>query len=275
MPPITLFRFIYDGVVGGSPISQFLYTDAETSVTEPSENLVYEPQPITHDNIRSNGTLDHATLTVSIPKALALADLFLVYPPSQPVTLILRAGHIGETVFPVKWTGRVIGCKRTAGVAELSCQPIQTALARPGLRRRYSLFCPYVLFDPDTCKANEANVTQSGIDVSGIAGQVLTVPMGWNGAIPVAKYNTGKAVWTNAATGQIERRRILDAQASRIRVAGLVRGLPINASPGPLSVVAGCNRNEDDCANIHNNLLNCGCMPLLPKDNPIGVNKFY
>jgi len=263
--PINLYRFVYG--TGAA----FNYTDADEQINEPGENVDYSPLAITHDGIRSNGTLDHATLSVLVPADAGVTSLFLVWPPSREVSLVIRAGHVSETEFPVKWTGRVIGCSWQGGEATLSCQPISTSLARPGLRRRYSLSCPYVLYDVESCKAVEAAAT-SATTVSAITSTTITVPGGWHGANAAAKYNGGKVSWTNNVDGLTEIRRILSAMSTTIRVAGLIRGLSVTDA---INVTLGCNRQESDCVDLHANLDNHGGMSFLPDDNPVGRNKFY
>lgn len=268
--PINLYRFQY----GAS--SFFYYTDAEETISFSGDD--YAPIPITHDNIRSNGSLDYATLSINLPMDADVCDLFLTYPPSREVSLIIRAGHASDTEFPVKWTGRVIGCDWSPPEATLSCQPISTALLRPGIRRRYSVPCPYALYDQNTCKANEAAATVA-TTVSSVSGAVIGLPTNWHGSFSAAKFNGGKAKWTNSDNGLPEVRRILSADANSMRVAGLVRGL---SATDAINVVLGCNRQESgfddpntDCDNLHNNLANHGGMPFLPKDNPVEENKFY
>jgi|GEM_PF-3188570 len=276
--PVELYKFVYGGVAGSSPPpSQYLFNNADENITDTAEALTYTPLAISRDNIRSNGTLDHATITLQVPEATDLADLFLVFPPPQPVTLQIRQGHIGETDYPVAWTGRIVGAKRVGGVCELSAQGVATALARAGLRRRYSLYCPYVLYDPDTCKASEAAVTLTGISLTSFTGQTLTVPSGWNGSVAVTKYNGGRVKWTNETTGLVETRRILSATTTSILIAGLIRGLTAGVSPGPLTVIPGCNRRgeDQDCQVIHNNINNFGGFEYLPQDNPHAKNNFY
>lgn len=269
--PQRLYKFVY----GAAPGASYRYTDAVEAIPyddgsgEGEED--YDPIAIIRDAIRSNGTLENVTLSVEVPADAEIAQLFLVWPPSQPVALTIRAGHAGEAEFPVEWAGRVIGCQWGEATATLSCQPVSTSMARPGLRRRYALACQYVLYDAATCKASEAAAT-AATTASSVTGSLIGVPGGWSGGAEPAKYNGGKLSWTNADTGLPEVRRILAATAGTIRVAGLVRGLEEDQA---IDATLGCNRQESDCALLHDNLVNFGGFPWLPVDNPVTANKYY
>lgn len=265
--PINLYRFVY-----GTGLS-INVTDADVATT--IDAVTYEPAPITAGAINAKGNLDKAQLKIEIDAVStygqSLGDLFLVFPPSQEVSLTIRNGHVGDTDFPVKWAGRVLSCAWEGSKAELSCEPVSTSLRRPGLRRRYSLGCVYALYDVETCKASEAAATVS-TTVSSISGTVVTVPSGWNGAVAAAKFNGGIARWTTG-DGRAEIRRILAATTTTVRLSGLLTTL--NASDA-IDFALGCNRQESDCTTLHSNIENFGGQPWLPLKNPFGFyNNFY
>lgn len=266
--PFQLFRFIYTPGGDSYNYTNLAMAPGET-INEPYENQDYQSISIEGDKVRANGTLDQSSSTIRVPAKSDLAQLFLVWPPSHTVLLRIRQGHVGDTEYPVGWIGRVISCRFEGNEAYLQCEPVSTALFRPGLRRRWSIGCPYILYDEDTCKADEVSAT-SNTTVDGIASTTLTVPSGWNGGNAAAKYNGGKVTWDNSGVTEI--RTILAATNATIRLNGLIRGLAVSDT---ITVTLGCNQQESDCVNLHNNLPNFGGQSFLPTKNPFGDESLF
>lgn len=274
--PISLYRFIYSGTIADSPDPpSYNLTDAEIGPTEtifePTEGQDYSPASIESDSIKAGGKAEQAYLEVRVPADTNVATLFAIWPPSQPVVLRIRNGHIGQTEYPVRWTGRVTNCRWEDNVAKLTCESLATSLGRPGLRRRYGLGCPYALYDSFTCMANEAAATITEA-VQSISGTTLTFTAGWNGATSASKYNGGKAYWTDG-NGVQHLRTILSAGATDIKI----NGYPTNLSAlDNVSLTLGCNRQTSDCATLHANINNFGGQFALPTSNPFEyINRFY
>jgi hypothetical protein len=269
--PATLYHFAY----GEDDAAYFAYTDAEQLVT--FDGVAYQPLPIMRGSIATQGTLDKAVLDIQLPTTSGLADLYKLYAPTRIVVVIVRQGHVGETDWPAIWVGRVINISRTGNQAVLSCEPVSTSMRRPGLRRHYQYGCMHALYGP-MCKANRTAATTSST-VSSIAGNVVTLPAGWNGARAAAKYAGGLLEWTTPE-GNTEIRTIM-----RVIGNGLtINGLPIGLSVGTALLVSlGCAHTMDDCQNLFvetgtglSNIVNYGGQPWIPTVNPIGyANQFY
>jgi len=250
---------------------QFAYTDAERPVTY--MGVTYQPLPIKAGNVNASGKLDKSTFEVRVPRDTELADQFRIYPPSQPITLIMRQGHLSDpsAEFLAVWAGRVLSSSRQGNESVLACEPMSSSLRRPGLRRYYQLGCPFVLYGPG-CKASEAAATQDAT-VESIDGTTITLPVSWN-SIPTDKYKEGMVKWVTTE-GTLEIRKILKITAGRqLLLSGYLRGL----SPGDdVSVILGCNHQMSDCADLHDNILNFGGCFAIPLQNPVSpaVNNFY
>lgn len=245
---------------GGGP---WRYTDSENAIVFESET--YEPVPIDRGNVASSGNLDKANTEINISRKSEIATILNAYPLSSVVTLIMRQGHINDpdNDFPVVFTGRVINVTRNKGVVKLICEPIATALRRPGLRRRWQIGCPHVLYG-DQCKANKARATIS-TPVASIDGTTVVLPSGWSGAIDPIKYVNGIAAWTNE-DGTYEQRTILRVTAgTSVLLSGPTRGL---ADTSTINMTLGCNHRMDDCLELHDNIHNHGGCPFIPKKNP-------
>lgn len=269
--PATLYHFAY----GEDAAAYFAYTDAEQLIT--FDGVAYQPLPIMRGSIATQGTLDKAVLDIQLPTTSGLAELYKLYAPTRVVIVIVRQGHVGETDWPAIWVGRIINISRTGNQAVVSCEPVSTSMRRPGLRRHYQYGCMHALYGPQ-CKANRSAATTSST-VSSIAGNVVTLPSGWNGARPAAKYAGGLLEWTTPE-GNTEIRTIMRVVGNGLTINGLPIGLAIGTA---LLVSLGCNHTMDDCQTLFvetgtglSNIVNYGGQPWIPTTNPIGYNnQFY
>lgn len=264
--PVTLYEFIYDA----TPLSYFAITDAEAEIVE--DGITYAPTPAIRDAVVSSGSLDRSTLAIRMPRDVEFSEKFRVYPPTQPVTLIIRQGHMSDTPAPeflVVWSGRVLSVGREGDECVVSCEPVSSSLRRPGLRRNYQLGCPHVLYG-DECKANRAASTTTST-VASISGTSATLNAGWNGSFDPTKFREGIMEWVND-DGGTEKRKILSISGNTLALGGLLRDLDVG---DPVSTVLGCNHQMDDCQFLFNNILNHGGCPWIPINNPVGYRNNY
>lgn len=272
--PVSLFYIKY-----GTEDSNFwAYCDIDIPVTH--GGVTYQPTTIGREKIESSGGLDNKTLNIDITPNSQLVQYYKTNRPTQVVTLTIRQGHPDDpdNDFRVVWTGRITGVQRKARFATILAEPIATSMRRPGLRRHYQYGCPWVLYSLQ-CGASEvagrqiANATEAGKNFFEFAD-------GWQGARDKLKFRNGFVRWTNPNTGSLEVMSIFAVQPN-VPVAGtdriLVNGLTTAAGAGTqVQIHLGCNRQESDCGGLHNNLLNFGGQPWIPKENPVGfVNQYY
>ena len=116
----------------------------------------------------------------------ALTDLFRQSPPGIVVRLNIYRGYLGEDAYILEWTGRILSMtlRPVDGEAEFSCEPISTSLRNIGLRRKYQLGCPHVLYGT-ACNAALLAHTESGF-ISGIVSQ-STIDVTLTSAVPSAR----------------------------------------------------------------------------------------
>lgn len=280
--PVELYYFRY----GSDPAAFIAYAAHIATIEGPGsldeETITYAPLAISREAITSSGTLDKAELELRTPRDSALADLFRVYPPSSPVTAIVRAGHLedGDGEFPAVWVGRLLTMRLEGSEAVFPAEPISTSLRRNGLRQNYQLGCPHALYlaGPGRCNADRSAAT-IGVNATSGSGTILTMPEAWFGAIPIEKYIGGTVEWTDDEY-LVELRQILRIVDGRdLQLAGVIRGL----DPGGLvSVTLGCNHQEDDCRDLHveaivggPNVNNYGGQKWIPVKNPFRENLYY
>lgn len=271
--PLELYVFRY----GSFPGAFFAYNNGEKPFDYDGET--YDPLPIQRGQVVSAGTLDKATMKITVPMSSEIAELFRAYPPGQVVTLTIRCGHVNDpdAEFPVCWVGRVLSAARATGTSggdmrkvDLSCEPSSTSMRRSGLRRHFQLTCPHVLYG-DKCQANKAAATVTGT-ISALTYNTLTLTAGWNGSFPVAKFVGGLVEWDGDVLR--ERRSILSVAGNVLTLAGPTTGLAISDT---VDVVLGCNHQagaSGDCVVLHNNILNFGGFPYIPLQNPVHTNPF-
>jgi len=256
-----------EGPVGSA--QHYTYTDWTRAFTH--RGVVYQPVPIRCGSVNASGKLDKSMFEVRLPRTAAIVELFTAYPPSQPITLTVRQGHVNDSddQFMVVWSGRVLSSRRDDNEIIFACEPTSSSLRRPGLRRTYQIGCPHVLYGPGcfTPKVPQVStvVSLSGLDV--------TLAPGWNGSNPVGKFAQGLIEW-DTPEGTREIRRILRVVGNTLSVSGLLRGLSVS---GPVTAYLGCAHNTGDCLALHDNIKNYGGCPTIPPKNPLagGTNNFY
>ncbi len=277
--PISLLLFRY----GSADPEYYAYTSHEQTVT--NGLIDYLPVPMDLGKIEASGTLDKKTLEIRLPISTDIAEIF-VLPPSYPVTLVIRRGHLNDpdNEFLVEWSGRVLSCSREGAEAVFACEPISTALRRSGLRRHYQYSCPHALYGPQ-CNANEAAATTTNETLS-VDAAAVTLFDGWETPTRAAAALGGVVTWTGPHGTII--RTIIEVlpNLTTLKLNGPTTGLQ---DGDEVTVKLGCNHRfeltgpttgvfvDTDCFTIHNNVPNYGGMPWIPLDNPIGtnVNKYY
>lgn len=263
--PLNLFLFQY----GPDAAHRLGMTDAEQPIV--FDGTSYIPEPMSRDTLKASGTLDKSMLEIRTDRDNPVAELFRIYPPSQVVRLSIFQGHRDdpERQFLVVWTGRVLNVKWEGSECRFSCEPIATSLRRPGLRRRYQIACPHILYGP-ICRANKEAATSPATVVTANDGsRSMVVNYTLNGD-DLRTFRGGTVEWTTP-DGLRESRTILRLQGEGARttltLGGIIRQLPAGYT---VNLVRGCGHNLDDCGNLHQNLPNYGGMPWIPSKNPIG-----
>lgn len=261
--------YLYDITFAEGEEGRLRLTSAGTPVI--FAGAEYLPAQIKHGEIESSGTLDNATLEVKTPRFNPLVEVFRVYPPEQVVNLVIYRGELDDpdVDFKAVWSGRILNFGMQGLEASFSCEPIATAVRRPGLRRTYQYGCPHVLYGPQ-CKASKSAASTSAT-VQGVSGSVVTLNSGWN-AHPASKYLRGMLEWQTDA-GTTRRTILRTLSGNQLLLAGVVRDL----SPGmAVTAVLGCGRMGADCRDLHNNMLNYGGCPWISEINPLGQRSpFY
>ncbi len=260
--------YLYDITFGDGAAGKLRITSAEVQVTFGAET--FEPAQIKHVQIVSSGSLDNTTLDINTPRTSPLVEVFRIYPPEQVVNMTIYRGELDDpdVDFKAIWSGRILNFAMQGLEATFSCEPIATAVRRPGLRRTYQYGCPHVLYGPH-CRKGKVAASSAGT-VAAISGSVVTLDPGWAAADPT-KYLRGMLEWSDGA--DTVRRTILQIPGTdQMLLAGSVPGLTVGDAVVP---VLGCNHRMDDCRDLHGNILNYGGQPWITKINPLGPRTIY
>lgn len=266
--PATLF-FIQWGTASSS---YFAYTDSDIPITH--NGITYQPETIGRAGIESSGDLDRKALEIDISQKASVVKMYADFPPSVKVGLTIYQGHVTDAAeeYVVVWTGVIKNVNRERPYAKIIGEPLDSLMARPGLRRYYMYGCPHVLYDNRTCRANKLTLRLLLVPTFIGANFVRFAP-GWSGSVAREKYVGGYIEWTDAQ-GNTQIRSAIDFGASEDEIiVGNTRQL---AGGTQIAFYAGCNRQPSDCQSLHNNYVNYGGQPFIPLENPVDFkNRFY
>lgn len=268
--PVSLLRITSDAI--SAPV---LYTDVTYPVTFNGET--YMPLPLKVANINISETLDKASLSIEMPASAQVPMWFRFYPMGGVVNLTIFYGHEGSSDFLAIWAGRVAQVNYTedGGTASLECEPVNTSLMKPGLRRNYQRLCPHVLFG-EKCKADKAAHTVM-LTVQSVSGDTVRVDK----VAPAANYKGGMIEWTRNLEGQIpmrDLRMVTNAvdggvnNYTELTIMGATYGLAVGAT---IKLTRGCTHELSTCRSVFNNAPNYGGMPWIPSTNPSGGASIY
>jgi hypothetical protein len=264
--PYELYEFAY-----GPNAENFLrYTNADRDLTLSGQRL-FKAIPIQRQSYKSSGKVEKSNMTVTVPAEEDISILFSDFPPTQPVSLLVRAGHfpVSEPDIVAIWSGRVLSAAKKSRTTEFTCESTIVQLNRPGLRRNFQFGCPLVLYG-GLCRADKAAATRTAT-VQSVDPQGLSLNTDWFGTTDVTKYKNGILSWSTPIG--TETRTIREAYADGgISFIGPVRNLEAGDT---VSVTYGCNHRLDDCQNLHNNVQNFGGQPWIPTKNPFKYHPFW
>lgn len=268
--PVTLYLVQY----GNGPNDYFAYTDHREAIVY--QGHTYEPVAIGRAAVKASGSLEQNQFTVDIAPNAPLAEFMADRIPDTDVRLTVRAGHLDDPdgQFLLVWKGRIVGTKRKDTTVELGCESLLSSLRRPALVRQYQRSCGWTHYEPH---CNAPRRVRASVAPVVIGQNVVVVSGNWNGSLAPGKFKGGYVSWDGVRAGSVYSRTILDVTPHARGHSLLLQGDTFGVSASTiLRLFAGCNRLQDDCKNIHNNILNFGGQPHIPTENPIGFpNRFY
>jgi Phage conserved hypothetical protein BR0599 len=258
--PLLLFDFF----VG---TAHWRYTTADRNITFSA--ATFAPAPISAGSINQGNEIKRKTLDIIVDAGLTVVGRLRNFPPSSDLMVTITALHEtdpdqeGYVVF----IGRVVSQSQAGVKVRIRCEPAYTGVKAVGLRRRWQIGCPHVLYGVGTCTLSPAawRVVSA---ISAISGTAVTCA---GIAPPTGLSFAGGYIEWDSGSGYNERRSIDSAAGTVLTIAygspDLIVGLALNVYPG-------CKHNAADCTSF-GNILNYGGELYIPSVNPLAGNPIY
>lgn len=244
------------------------YTSSDESFF-PTLGTEFTAIQIKRSRILGTQDIGKTSLKIRISRRADLVNQFIATSPTDIITLKLTRYHAGDPGnSAITFNGRIVNVKFLENEAELTCQPIFSALKRPGLRRAYQTACPHVLYGTGGCRANPSLFDVSAV-LTDVSGNSITSPdliVAINPTFDADHFVGGFVEFVN--NNNTDRRFITDFNnvsgtlTLNLPFSDLVVGNTVNA-------FAGCNHTTAVCDGKFSNLLNYGGFPFIPQKNPM------
>lgn len=256
--PRELYKFTRDTF-------NWYFTSGDTDITFGGD--LYLAVPIKRKSIESTQELGKTTLKVLCSRTNPFVTQYISASPTDVVTLEIIRQHAGDAETVTSFKGRVINVGFKEAEVTITCQPNQSSLLRPGLRRLYQTACPHVLYG-DQCTVVQATFKLTVV-LDAVDGNVLT-----STALIVSidpefdgSWFLGGMVELVDGDGLTNRRFITEYN----HIEGKVTlNLPLKGAIATSSVDCspGCGHDTKTCNEKFTNIESYGGFPFIPLKNP-------
>lgn len=230
----------------------FAFTSGDTTIVYLGS--VYDPETIDRTEVDQSAEVTSGEIKIYLPKANPLAQLFVPYLPTSPMSVTVFGQHLGDADTFVIFQGYVASARFT-DQCELSCKPDATKLQQNIPQQFYQSACNHIFGDAG-CKKDLSTVTYPGV-ISAISpdGLTLTVP--------------GFTSLPHSLLGGVLRRgddyrMIVSHVGAVIKLLSGIAGLAVSDS---VLGTAGCQNTFASCSE-HNNVANFLGFDLIPILDP-------
>lgn len=260
-----------------SPIELYEFTyEAQTVYFTSSEEdqiiggITYTASQIARSNITDSGEIGKNNLTLTCPDQFPIAELFAAGPPDDIVTVVVKRvqfGALNSSNTVIIWLGRITTVEWPPQRSVLNLESVFTSLRQSGIRRVYTVNCPYALYGVE-CTVNILSF-QSTITIDTQTGNVLTgtalglQPNGW--------WAGGRIIWQNPQ-GVLVKRGIKNHTGTEVEITFAMPNFPNGAS---VLIAPGCNHSYSDCVNKFANGPQFGGFPFMVQKNPWGSSSVF
>ncbi|HHK4725441.1 TPA: phage BR0599 family protein [Pseudomonas aeruginosa] len=261
--PIELFEVSYTG-------NYWYYNTSSKDIV--LDGRRYIAAPCSHEDIIPTVDAEKTGNTAVFPADAGFGEVFRVQPPSEVVSMSIRMqNYLVPSELVTIWKGRIINVAWNGeGMLEAVVENVFSSLQRPGLRRRFSITCPYALYSA-SCGVNRDDFRDDTpvLAMAGL-GLVLQAAIGK----PDDYYAGGYVTWENNIHGNQEKRMVRQSVGATGTL--ILASPPIALSGGQVvSAYAGCDHLIATCDSKFDNSDNCGATPYIPKKNPFGGSTIY
>jgi uncharacterized phage protein (TIGR02218 family) len=254
--PIEAYRFT-------APNSVHLYNDSDEEIT--INGQVYLPT----SGLR-RGAID-VGVSINTPRLMsvyipfdcdvAVEQAYLTSPDYLIIEIFrVQRGTDYDTDNQKIWDSTAQAFESDGLMINITTQSIiASSLSNPLLNAVWQRSCNFILYDPDTCKANKATHTRTS-DVTVVGDTAITVV---DDQFDDHALVVGTAL--NTRTG--ETRLIIDNLANVITLAYGFNDVIVGDT---IDLIRGCKHNSDDCVEPFNNIENYGGFKFIPRSSPLG-----
>lgn len=271
--PVTLYEFSRRSIptISLTPVvTYWRYTSTDRDYTFGGN--VYKAVALSDDGIRQAGDTSSDVITIKLPYTEAVPQMYVGSPPSDPVNLVIRRTHVGESDGFILWAGVVGMVARTQDdlSADVVCNTLASTMDRTGLRLAWGRQCPHDLYGFE-CRANprDARFHVTGT-VSALTGTTVTCAA--LSTIPLPRFLGGFIEWLDA-NGHAERRGIIGhPTTTSVRIMGTTDRMTVGLS---ISAFLGCDRTRQTCKTVFDNIINHGGHAYIPDQNPFNGDRIF
>lgn len=248
--PIALYSFVLGN-------RRWQYASCAKDVVT-ADGRVWKATSISDDGIKQSGEANADALSITVPTNTAIGQLYMSSPPSSQMAVTILLKHVDDPGTVVIYVGEIAQASfPEPGKAVLVCETLSASMRREGLRLTWQRSCPYVLYDPLTCRAVKAPVP---VIVQTITGFNVVV----TGAVMLNdQYAGGYLAWGDPVKGN-EYLAIESNVGSQLTIFGIPDELYIGQQ---IVIYKGCARTPEACQGF-DNYANYGGHPFMPGKSP-------
>lgn len=265
--PIALYEFAWGG-------TKYRYTSADRDIVWSVDPVTGQPLTWEAIAISDNGFTmgDGDEFEVSLPRNLAIVDVFRLTPPSTKIALTCFRFHKDDPdkESNVYWVGTV-GSILHKSLAEsaLVGLPIGKTTKRAGNRLCWSTGCPHALYDV-SCQADR-ELFKTVTTITAVSGIDVTVAS--LGTFAGAQYAGGFLEWQATPEGAIDRRGLESFKGGKtFSMLGSADRLTVGMA---VTLFLGCDLSPETCDTVFDNLPNHGGFKFMSKDSPFDGNQVF
>jgi len=247
------------------------YTNADQDIM--FDGNTYASAPIIVPAIVQSGNVsDEKVLSVTVPRAIPLAQYLDLLIPTSQITLTPRKAHMEEdpgtggytapvaAFAPVFWIGLFVSVGRPTPNSRV-LNFVMLSLARGGLRLSWSSTCGHMLYGP-ACRVDKALYAVALTAITVI--DAVSLSAAELGAEASGWFSGGFLEW-ESEPGVVERNGIDTHDGSVVTLIGFTSGMDAGAN---FVAYPGCARVPDVCDTKFDNMPNYGGINHLTNRSP-------
>jgi uncharacterized phage protein (TIGR02218 family) len=254
--PVELYEFTQQGIT-------YYYTTADAD--QVVNDITYANLALSRTELNTSTEIGKNNLTITGPDSYEIPELYGAGPPDDVVTLIIKrvqANAEDLADITIVWIGRVTSVDWPPLRSELHCESVYTSMRIGGLRRQYTINCPYALYGSE-CTVDIISY-QSTLTATQ-AGNVLTSST--LGSEAAGWWAGGKVIW-EYSPGLYAKRGVKNSSGNTAETTFAFAGFPSGGAT--VTIAPGCDHTYGTCITKFSNGNQFGGFPFMTQKNPFG-----